>query len=203
MEATDTLGRWMAHYLAERISEAENAPEREKKQIKAACAEEILRIWAHRQTMPGGFRPFRDYGPVVRTLQSLDLNPELPRYFDRLIADADKEEDKSEAKQWLNASVNIDSAAKVLIRYCLATAAAAVVDKSRPWVALAESVSNENDSNIQTYRWLLNDAELVTGADPSDRERKQLEEVLADLNGFQSIARLIRKSLKKRLELCT
>ena len=80
-DRVDTLGRWMAHYIAERIDEAENAPASDKKLLKAACAEEILRIWEHRQQLPGGFRPFNDFEPVLRTLESLDLNPRFPALF--------------------------------------------------------------------------------------------------------------------------
>jgi len=105
----------MAHYVAELIAEAETAPASDKKQLTAACAEEILKLWAHRQQFPGGFRPFNDFEPVLRTLESLDLDPRFPRYFNRLIADEDSEAEGAEATEWRKIAIGVDSTAKLLI----------------------------------------------------------------------------------------
>lgn len=200
-DRVDTLGRWMAHYIAERIAEAESAPASGKKQLKDACAEEILKIWAHRKELPGGFRPFNDFEPVLRTLQSLDLDPQFPRYFDRLIAQDDREEEGSEAeaREWHKIAIGIDSAAKILIRVCLATSVAKAVDRSRPWVALAESIADENANDIQTFRFLIDNADLMAAKDPKARDRKQLKEALEKLDGFESLVKALRKDLKSKL----
>jgi ribosomal protein L7/L12 len=199
LENTDTLGRWMAHYIAERIAEVENAHENEEKQISAACAEEILKIWEHRQQLSRGARPFEDFEPVLRTLQSLDLSPQFPRYFDRLIATENDEEEGSEAKEWHKIAIGVDYAAKILIRASLAAAAAKAIDRSRPWVALAESAAGENASDIQVFRFLIDNADLMSAKDPKERDRKQLKEALEKLNGFESLVKALRKDLKNKL----
>ncbi|HEY5211567.1 MAG TPA: AVAST type 3 anti-phage protein Avs3b [Acidobacteriaceae bacterium] len=198
-DRVDTLGRWMAHSIAELIAEAENAPTSDKKQLKVACAEEILKIWAHRQQLPGGFRPFNDFEPVMRTLQSLDLDPQFPRYFDRLIAHEDSEEEGTEARKWQKIAVGVDSAAKILIRVCLAAAVAKAVDRNRPWIALAESITEENNNDISTIRFLLDNADLVSAKDPKERDRQQLKEALEKLDGFESLVKILRKDLKSKL----
>lgn len=200
-DRVDTLGRWMAHYVAERIVEAESAPASDKKELEAACAEEILKIWAHRQEFPGGFRPFNDFEPVLRTLQSLDLDPQFPRYFDRLITQGDSEMEGSEAeaREWHKIAIGIDSAAKILIRACLAASVAKAVDRSRPWVALAESIADENANDIQTFRFLIDNADLVAAKDPKARDRKRLKEELEKLDGFESLVKALRKDLKNKL----
>lgn len=189
----------MAHYIAERIAEAESAPASDKKELKAACADEILRIWAHRQQLPGGFRPFNDFEPALRTLEMLDLNPRFPRYFDRLIANEDDEEEGTEAREWHKIAVGIDSAAKILIRVCLAAAVEKAADKSRPWVALAESVVGENATDIQTFRFLIDNADQMSARDSKDRDQKQLKEALEKLDGFESSLQILRKDLKSKL----
>jgi len=198
-DRVDTLGRWMAHYIAERIAEVESAPANDKKKLEAACADEILKIWAHRQQLPGGFRPFNDFEPVLRTLETLDLNPRFPRYFDRLIANEDDEGEEIEATEWRKIAVGIDSAAKTLIRVCLAAAVAKTTDRSRPWVALAESVTNENTGDIQTIRFLIDNADSMSAKDPNERDRKRLEEALEKLDGFESLVKIFRKDLKGKL----
>jgi hypothetical protein len=189
----------MAHYIAERIAEAESAPASDKKGLEAACAEEILKIWAHRQQLPGGFQPFNDFEPVLRTLQSLDLDPRFPRYFDRLIANDDSEEEGTEAKEWHRIAVGVDSAAKILIRVCLAAAVAKATDKSRPWVALAESAAGKNATDILTIRFLIDNADQMSAKDPKEQDRMQLKEALEKLDGFESLAKILRKDLKSKL----
>lgn len=204
-DRVDTLGRWMAHYIAEQIAKVESAPASDKKQLEAACAEEILRIWAHRQELPGGFRPFNDFEPVLRTLQSLDLDPQFPRYFDCLIAQEDSEKEgaeaeaEAEAKEWHRIAIGVDSAAKILIRLCLAAAIEKAVDRSRPWVALAESAVGEDATDIQTFRFLIDNADQMSAKDPRERDRQRLKEALEKLDGFESLVKILRKDLKSKL----
>jgi hypothetical protein len=190
----------MAHYIAELIAEADSAPASDKKQLKSACAEEILKIWAHRQQLPGGFRPFTDFESALRTLQSLDLDPQFPRYFDRLIANEDSGTEEAGAREWHKIAIGIDSAAKILIRFCLTAAVAKAVDRNRPWVALAESVAEESTSDIQTFRFLIDNADLTSAKDPNERDRKQLKEALEKLDGFELLVKALRKDLKNKLK---
>jgi hypothetical protein len=198
-DRVDTLGRWMAHYIAERITEAESAPASSKKELEAECAEEILKIWAQRQQLPGGLRLFNDFEPVLRTLETLDLNPRFPRYFDRLIANEDDEGEGTEAREWRKIAVGIDSAAKILIRACLAAAVAKATDRSRPWVALAESVSDEEKSEIPTIRFLIDNADLMSAKNPNERDREQLKDALEMLDGFETSVKALRKDLQNKL----
>ena len=122
-----------------------------------------------------------------------------PRYFDRLIANEDSEEEGAEAKEWHKIAVGVDSAAKILIRVCLAAAVAKAVDRSRPWVALAESIADENTSDIQTIRLLIDNADLMSAKDPKERDRKQLKEALEKLDGFETLVKALRKDLKNKL----
>jgi hypothetical protein len=72
----DTLGRWMAHYLAEKIERATVAPEGEAGEPdRHECADLILRLWEHRQTWPLS-APLKD---VADRLDEL-LAPK-PSYF--------------------------------------------------------------------------------------------------------------------------
>lgn len=49
----DTLGRWLAHYLAEKMECADSAPEGTTGDAdRRECVDLILRLWEHRQTWP-------------------------------------------------------------------------------------------------------------------------------------------------------
>lgn len=71
-ELNDTLGRWMAHYLAELIDKASNAPEGPiRDAAQARVATEILAIWAHRSALPGNSYPLARYKNIIAGMQLL------------------------------------------------------------------------------------------------------------------------------------
>lgn len=74
----DTLGRWMAHYIAELIAEVEQSTSKKKRlaaQQRAMAA--ILRIWEHRESLPGYAYPLAKYDELLSVLDRLrpDDNP--------------------------------------------------------------------------------------------------------------------------------
>ena len=72
----DTLGRWLAHYLAEKMESAATAPEGTTGDAaRRECVDLILRLWEHRQTWPLS-APLKD---VADRLDEL-LAPK-PRFF--------------------------------------------------------------------------------------------------------------------------
>lgn len=72
----DTLGRWLAHYLAEKMEYAASAPEGVTGEAdRRECVDLILRLWERRQTWPLS-APLKD---VADRLDEL-LAPK-PRFF--------------------------------------------------------------------------------------------------------------------------
>jgi hypothetical protein len=74
----DTLGRWMAHHVAELIDKANlgsNSTERAK--ARKIATETILKIWAHRELLPGDVYPLAPYKDLLKVLNVLqpDDNP--------------------------------------------------------------------------------------------------------------------------------
>jgi len=77
----DTLCRWMAHYIAELIEGAEAATEADRPEKLAKCSEIILALWQHRSELPNGKRPFEEFEPIFRAIESLDPDDDTPRYY--------------------------------------------------------------------------------------------------------------------------
>src|SRR5680860_5396 len=100
--STDTLGRWMAHYIAELILDAETAASEERIKKKLRCAKAILEFWKHRRDFPDGKRPFEDVEQILRILESLDPKCDTPRYFSHLRTGANDVEQNPETKRWLD-----------------------------------------------------------------------------------------------------
>lgn len=198
-ESVDTLGRWMAHHIAELILDAESAAPEDKRLKQERCASAILDLWQHRAEFPNGVRPFEDVEPVLRALESLGPCDETPRYFrqPRMMA-ADAEPD-TEAGKWLDIADNIDSTARQLIRHCLARASQTAQEKTAEWVALAEAAGFDDDMDVRALRILVLEAELSGEDAPEDAERKEIEKQLSRLSAFQEVAEALAADLRSKL----
>jgi len=77
-DGVDTLGRWMAHHLAELIDTAENGTTSEERiSAQARATETILKIWERRTSLPGRAYPLAPYQDILQVLNRLrpDDNP--------------------------------------------------------------------------------------------------------------------------------
>lgn len=199
--SVDTLGRWMAHYVAELIHDAENAGPEDKLTRLDRCAAAVLDLWRHRAKLPDGMRPFEDSESIFRTIASLDPCDETPRYFSivRAAAAAADVEPDTEAGKWLKLAKSIDSTAKELIRHCLACAAETAEDETEEWVALAEKAGQGDAADVRVLRILLEEA----GKDDKeveDEERNQIEARIERLEEFQVLAKDLAANLRSRLK---
>lgn len=71
-KSVDTLGRWLAHHVAELIARAETAEEDAKRTIALAEAvDTILRIWQHRGAIENRLNPLADLRPAIEVLRKL------------------------------------------------------------------------------------------------------------------------------------
>jgi hypothetical protein len=199
-ETADTLGRWMAHYLAELIHSAETATGEEQPAKLQTCCEAILSIWRHRRELPNGKRPFEEIEPILKALESLDPNNETPRYL--LIARTPVKDtgQKVGAKNWLELANEVDYSAKILIRYCLSQAAKAPLDKSKEWLALAEAAELDNGVEVPVLHIIIDEKKLLEDPDPNEPTRKTLEYRIKRLEGLRKLADELVTALEKQLK---
>lgn len=198
--SVDTLGRWMAHHIADLIISAENATGEEKDLAEKNCFEAILVLWKHRAELPNGKRPFEDLEPVVRAIESLDPDSDTPRYFRSARGPKGEVKEQSEADTWLAMVDGLDYSAKVLIGYCLSEAALAAVDKSKEWVKLAEAAKTEDGAPEIVIRFVSSNADLGKDPGPNAEVRRRLQDRLGRLEGFIKLAESVERDLKDRLE---
>lgn len=196
----DTLCRWMAHYIAELIEGAENATAEDRPEKQSKCAETILALWKHRYELPNGTRPFEEFEPIFRAIESLDPDDDTPRYFRSVRNSIDKSEESSGARKWLELADDLDYSAKMLIRYCLEQASQASIDKSQEWVGLAELAGLEDGIEFPVVRFITAENELVNDSETDERARKLLEDRIKRLNGFKKMADALASDLQRKLE---
>ena len=199
-QSVDTLGRWMAHYVAEKMEAAKSATGDARDQKMAECRDAILELWAHRSKLPTGQRPFEEFEQIFRVLQTLDLDDPTPRYFRQTKLAAAQDDEGDLTKQWLDKASELDCAARALIRYCLANAAQEAVDKSRDWVALAEAVAVEKEVDFMAIRAIVEDGEALISENPDSKARAKMEDLLKRLETFTAVSSALSSHLLGQLQ---
>ncbi len=201
--SVDTLSHWIAHYIAEKMEDVEAATGEARDRKMSECSDAILKLWAHRSELPNGQRPFEDFEPIFDVLQSLTLDDPTPRYFRQVMSAVDQDDEDDPARQWLRIVSGLDDTARVLIRYCLVIAAQEAVDKSREWVALAETIVEKDDGDIRTVRFITDDADVLNSENPDDSERIKIEAMLKRLEAFTNLSCTLSSHLRGQLERTT
>ena len=195
----DTLSRWMAHYIAELIKDAETAKVEDQPAKLAKCADAILDLWERRHQLPNGKRPFEDLEPILRALESLDPTNDTPRYFRSPRTAADETEQDAETRRWLELADGLDYSAKILIRYCLAQAAQIALDRSSDWVELAEAAALEDGIDLTVIRIITDESDLLKASEPDDIVRRLLEDRVKRLDDFKKVADTLASDLRRQL----
>ena len=198
----DTLSRWMAHYIAEKIEDAETATDEARDRKMSECRDAILRLWAHRSELPNGKRPFEDFEPIFRVIESLDPDDSTSRYFSQIRLTADENDGGAQTTQWLKTASELDYAARILIRYCLAMAARDAVDKSRDWVTLAEAIAEEEntDIDINIISLIMNDIDAMDSEISDDPAKAKIEDLLNKLETFTDFSSMLSSHFRQQLE---
>ncbi len=199
-QSVDTLGRWMAHYVAELIHGAETAKEEDKDEKRSQCASAILELWDHHSTMPRGRRPFQDFEAILRALESLDPKNAESRYYWSVRNEAAKEQKNTESAAWLEIADGVDHTARLLIRFCLAGAARDAADKSMEWVTLAEAAGKTDVDYLPIIRVISNEVALTDEEVANDEDRKEIEARIERLENFANLAEKLSDRLRAKLD---
>jgi hypothetical protein len=197
--SVDTLGRWMAHYLAELIRNAETAGVEDRPEKLLRCASAITDLWRHRSELPNGKRPFEEIEPILRALETLDPENTTPRYLG-LIRTAARAEEESETKRWLDLADGFDYSARILIQYCLTRASKEALDRLKEWVSLAEAAGLEEGVEPPVLNIISHETDLLSFANPDEIARQEIEGRIERLEGFAKMANALLEELRANLK---
>ena len=191
----DTLARWMAHYVAELIDAAANAPLAERAACQKRCFDAILELWSHRAELPNGKRPFENLEPIMRALESLDPEDETPRFLRAIRSTIVEGNENSQTQSLLELVRNLDLTARIVIGYYLAEAARSSTDKSKDWVVLATEAGGE----LGGFDIVLEFVSSETRPDQSQLERELLQDRIKRLEIFTEMVTVVSDDLRVRL----
>lgn len=197
LESTDTLARWMAHYVAELMVRAENTPLPERDEARKSCARAILDLWAQARAFPATTTAFESVDRVIETIAS--LHPDGgPRYRNDLwrALDARANNGDNEVEELLATALGIDGAARNLIHHVLAHASRVAGRDSAEWLELAQHLDEEDPLTELRVRIVMAGREE---AQLKNHRIEQLEKRIAQLEHFSAAAKALKRSLVKSL----
>jgi tetratricopeptide (TPR) repeat protein len=163
------------------------------------CFDTILALWRHRHELPSGKRPFETLEPALRAMESLDPKNLENRYFPFARPPLSDGKESKETREWLELAEGLDYSARILIRHCISNAAAAAIDKSRPWVALAEEIGGQQ-VELPLLKIIMIEDDLSETDDPTDSQRKILEDRLGKLRTFLELATMVATDYERQLQ---
>jgi len=153
-KSVDTLSRWMAHYVAEKIKKVESLTDGVKKRnAEKECFSLILDLWKHRWHYKPDRQPLRNFNLLFDILENLDPEKEEPYYY-RFVDIQPKENiddsfDPSELKNLSPLALQVDKVARIWIDYLLRQAAVkANNEKIEKIIDRAVKLRNSMDARI-------------------------------------------------------
>ncbi|MCZ8441856.1 AVAST type 3 anti-phage proein Avs3b [Achromobacter xylosoxidans] len=196
MLGDDVTAQWMAHLVAEKISAAENASETVRDAAAAECVNVILKLWAHRYTLPSYMRPLRELDPLLRTLNSLGVNEtDDLRFFARPPSSEQLEGATEDEKKLFEFAIGIDHVARELIRDALSVAAERSVDVVKPWLEEACKGGLEAAVELRISRFV---AEGLLKSQEEAKQQAMLDRI-DRLESFAKAALHLARDMRKTL----
>ncbi|MCL7420602.1 MAG: hypothetical protein M8364_06835 [Methylobacter sp.] len=201
---SDTLSRWLVHYIAELMVKLENAGEDQKSQLQQQCFESILTLWQHRSSFKSGHRPFESFEPILRTIAALDPENRNSYYQFWNQRELDESVLSDDVKQWTELAVGLDHAARTWIKFALDQATQHALDeKTSSWLSKAKGLPQ--DQELEVIIQLAGEASETIHDDNIKKlncnKTKQFKEMLERLESFIEISDYIKTQLKNNIKI--
>lgn len=181
LEHTNTLGRWISHYLAERMTSLEQKAGSERSIAETEIADLILRLWALRRQLPGNRLPLAEVDEVEAAITRLTPGRRPWAYFGAFSAGTEPNTEETETSATLKTALLVDRLAGDLVHGLLGTAAALTEQNDAAWIKQAEEVGDEALRTVRRIR--LTDSGSVGDTESPDwsSEVKRLAEALSSV----------------------
>lgn len=149
LEQTDTLGRWIAHYLAERMTSLDQKTGSERDTAEAEVADLILRLWSLRRQLPSDRLPLAEVDEVEAAIERLTPGRRPWAYFGAFATDTEPSPEETETSTTLKAAQLVDRLAGDLVHGLIGRAAALAEEDGAEWTKHAEKLG---DGALRTIR---------------------------------------------------
>lgn len=180
-DGVDTLGKWMAHYIAELIEKAEVSTGEVKERYEKECFESIIKLWNHIEKVPNINVPLARFSNILEVYDKITTKDKF-RYF------PNKYEDESNL--YLLLAQKADSLAKRIVYLSFSLAILEASEEEKEWLKfdMLDDVVSLNriiidfEDNVERRDGIL---------DIAESEKKELFKIVEE---FKNILELIESS---------
>jgi len=115
----DTLSKWMAHYVAEKIEAIDSVEESRVDETRRECFDLILNLWHCHGNHPRNKSPFERFEMIYSAIEKIDPEIQTPYHkgLSSLYTEDDREAINSESQKWVNHAIQIDSINREIINF--------------------------------------------------------------------------------------
>ncbi|WP_312351371.1 hypothetical protein [Empedobacter sp.] len=167
IHSTNTLARWMSHYLVELIQNIDKAESKEEKKVlQQECCDIILKIWSKKESLPIT-KPLDNLKPIIEILQVLKEEKEisiLPRWLEYNSLPRDNE--------WASfVDLVKNNSEKIFSKVIQMNLHKELLSKDQEWLKENKNFLSNQEINFLEFIDVLNDYDFNSG--------------VVDLNNFE------------------
>lgn len=139
LDQNDLLSRWMAHYIAERMTAIESLEGADRTAAEDELADRILQLWEHRGAALSG-DPLEQTEAVLGAVARLDPDPRRA-FFPTLALGPSADDDGAHTDERLRIALSLDKEVGDLIRILISDAAESAEAAEASWVEAARAAN--------------------------------------------------------------
>lgn len=194
----DFVGKWMAHHLAEKITNYRSLSGDDKKSAEGELVALIFEFWKHRAHYPRGKAPFKAFHAVFRALESLDPKSSASRYYRSNFSPPKKPGKGSPTERFLEKAARFDEAARAIITYYIANAAKSAGDIDNAWLKAAKVLPAEDEYEFKII--LVTQASIDQSVDAGAELKQAYREKLQRLRELSDEVALSAKQIVSEID---
>lgn len=203
-QSANTLGRWMAHYVAELIKKSEEATSVDEKCVyEKECFEVILKLWSNRENIPNIDKPLNNIKPLIELLDLLK-EKDYSYPFWRHIKDVPND------ATWTGFVEVVKKNSENIFELCLyASVNKKILEKEEKWLQEHPSMIGEEETrmikhlnyilnrNDSIVRYIDEKEDLINLTEISKKERFEavFENIESKLGEMKTKLLLLKKSV--------
>jgi hypothetical protein len=178
---TNTLARWLGHYVAELIQTIKNCDDNDEKiKLQKECCNLILEIWDKRERIPFD-KPLSKLEPIINVLELLKKreHPFISHGFT-----SNNRDFNNEHSNWINFSRIVKSNSEKIYRKVLTSMIdSEVLEKDKKWIKEHGSFLSEDEKNIIEYLDSINEITISfrDGSEGDIPEKEKMKNLFKDL----------------------
>ncbi len=166
----NTLARWLAHYLAELISNIDKCESKgEKNNLQRECCDVILEIWGERERIPIE-KPTEKLKPIIDVISLLKKN-EHPFIRHRFL---DKKNGlKNSNSSWLSFLEKVkDNSERIYRKSLISMISEELLEKDKEWIEEHYSFLSDDEKSVVEY---LDSIREITISIHGEEEKEETE----------------------------